>query len=75
MPEVEIYHAKFGNSGMKNNEVMTVLVIFRGEGRQGGKWEIELRNICIEGVNKSKSCFWFRSSMHSLGILGCKIKK
>ena len=27
MPEVEIYHAKFGHSGMKNKEVMTVLVI------------------------------------------------
>ena len=32
MPEVEICNAKFGHSGMKNKEVMTVLVIFWGRG-------------------------------------------
>ena len=26
MHEVEIYHAKYGHSGIKNKEVMTVLV-------------------------------------------------
>ena len=30
MPEVEIYHAKFGHSDFKNKEVMTVLVIWGG---------------------------------------------
>ena len=34
MPEVKIYHAKFGHSGMKNNEVMTVLVVL-GDGELG----------------------------------------
>ena len=32
MPEVEIYYEKFGHFGMKNKEVMTVLVIFGGRG-------------------------------------------
>ena len=36
MSEVEIYHAKFGNSRMKNKEVMTVLVIWGEAGWQGG---------------------------------------
>ena len=35
MPEDEIYHGKFGHSGMKNKEVMTVLVIW-GEARGKG---------------------------------------
>ena len=34
MHEVEIYHAKFGHSGMKNEKVMTVLVIY---GKAGGR--------------------------------------
>ena len=33
MSDVEIYHAKFGHSGLKNKECMTVLVIGGGEGR------------------------------------------
>ena len=33
MSEVEIYHAKFRHSGMKNKEVMTVLVILGAVGR------------------------------------------
>ena len=38
MSEVEIYHAKFGHAGMKNKEVMTVLVIWGGgRGERGGK--------------------------------------
>ena len=34
--EVEIFHAKFGHSEMKNNEIMTVLVI-GGEREDGEK--------------------------------------
>ena len=34
MPNVEIYHAKFWHSGMKNNEVMTVSVIKGGGGNR-----------------------------------------
>ena len=42
MPDVEIYHAKFGHFGLKNKEVMTVLVIGGGGGGGG------------EGVNMVK---------------------
>ena len=44
MPEVEIYHAKFGHSGMKNKEVMTVLVILGAVGRGVNR---------VKGGNKS----------------------
>ena len=33
MPEDEIYHGKFGHSGMKNKEVLTILVIIFLGGR------------------------------------------
>ena len=35
MSEVEIYYAKFGHYGIKNKEVMTVLVICERAGGRG----------------------------------------
>ena len=44
MLEVEIYHAKCGHSGMKNNIVMTVLVIYEGEGEIGLRKKISSKD-------------------------------
>ena len=35
MHEVEIYHAKYGHSGIKNKEVMTAIVILGGKRVRG----------------------------------------
>ena len=46
MPEVKIYHTKFGHSGKKHKEGMTVLVIW---GKAWGEGEVGLRKKVIKG--------------------------